>query len=97
MKGLIHSSLSKLDVPSGVLQVSVAAPVFSTINRLLGKRVLNSTPENTGWERLIWRTGSGLPLIFTDWRACLKSISSIVKRQVQNAISGQKTDQMHDL
>lgn len=47
-KVLIHSSLSKLDLPSGVLQVSVAAPMFSTIHMLQGKRVLNSTPESTG-------------------------------------------------
>lgn len=93
----ILGSLSKLDVPSTVLQVSDAAPMFSTINRLWGKRVLNSTPESTGWEGLIWRTGLGLTLIFTDWRACLKSISCTVIRQVQNAISGEKTDQMHDL
>ena len=51
-KALIHGSLSKLDVPSGVLQAPVVAPMFSTMNRLLEKRVLNSTPESTGWERL---------------------------------------------
>ena len=30
----------------------VVALMFPTINRLLEKRVLNSTPESTGWERL---------------------------------------------
>lgn len=96
-KVLTHNSLSKLDVPSTVLQVSVADPVFPRINRLWGKRELNSTPESTGWERLIWRTGLGLTLIFTDWRACLKSINCTVIRQVQNAVLREKTDQMHDL
>lgn len=52
IKVLIHNSLSNLGVPSGVPQVSVAASIFSIINRLLGKRVLYSTPESTGWERL---------------------------------------------
>lgn len=51
-KALIRGSLSKLDVPSGVLQVSVVAPMFSTINWLLEKRGLDSTPESTGWEML---------------------------------------------
>lgn len=77
-KALIHGSLSKLDVPSGVLQAPVVAPMFSTMNRLLEKRVLNSTPESRGWERLLWRPGSGRTLIFTDWRACLKSINCTV-------------------
>lgn len=39
-------------MPSGVLQASVVASMFSTINRLLEKRVFNSTSESTGWERL---------------------------------------------
>lgn len=82
MGALSRGSLSKLDIPSGVLHASVVAPVFLTVNCWKREHIMQllGALAGTGRERLIWRTGSGLELIFTDWRACLKSISlSVIK------------------
>lgn len=77
--------------------MSVVSVMFSTVNRLLEKKVPNSTPECAVWEKLggfDLENGIRTRIDLHRLESLLKSISCTVIKTSTNAVLGQKIDQM---